>query len=182
MKIALCDMHMAELEQYKQSVKAVNEDIQIDCYKDSYILFENLLDYDMIFLSKAAIERFIYYLVKSVSKKICFDDGKEKKQFNVDEIYFIEANLKKIYMRKRETEVVINYSISKAEELLSKYDFIKTHRSYLVNLHHIKTILNNRLILDNGVEIPVSKYRIHDVKARFLAFTENRNEEDAGDF
>ena len=43
------------------------------------------------------------------------------------------------------------------EKLLSKKNFIKCHRSYLVNLYHVKTYAKNEFTMRTGHQIPISR-------------------------
>lgn len=43
------------------------------------------------------------------------------------------------------------------EKLLSKKNFIKCHRSYLVNLYHVQTYTKNELTMRTGQQIPISR-------------------------
>lgn len=47
-------------------------------------------------------------------------------------------------------------SMKKMEENLSGKNFMRVHRSYIVNLDHVSTIERNRIVFDGKVYIPVS--------------------------
>ncbi|WP_283688698.1 LytTR family DNA-binding domain-containing protein [Clostridium perfringens] len=49
------------------------------------------------------------------------------------------------------------------EELKSR-NFLRCHRSYLVNISHIDSILQNKIILKNSVEIPVGRVYKKELK------------------
>ena len=48
-------------------------------------------------------------------------------------------------------------SMKSLEKHLSKKQFMRVHRSYIVNLKQINVIERNRIIFDNNVYIPVSE-------------------------
>ena len=57
------------------------------------------------------------------------------------------------------------------EKLLSRPEFFKTHRSYLVNLGHVEAIRGNCVMTKNGESIPISRQRrslVQDAYVRFL--------------
>ncbi len=68
--------------------------------------------------------------------------------------------------------VVVLLSMKKMEERLSVKDFMRIHKSYIINLHHITEIQKNRVILDGDVEIPVGdsyRDRLNDyISKKFL--------------
>lgn len=54
--------------------------------------------------------------------------------------------------------------------LLSRPEFLKTHRSYLVNLSYIQAIDNNCILMKNGNKIPVSRQRRSQVQDAYMHF------------
>lgn len=58
-------------------------------------------------------------------------------------------------------------SLSTLEEQLAELDFVRVHKSYLVNLKYIYSIEKTLIILDNKTAIPLSRYKAADVKEKF---------------
>lgn len=56
------------------------------------------------------------------------------------------------------------------EELLSHTEFIRPHRSYLVNMSYISSIKNTEIILQIGCSLPIASRRATAIKERYLAF------------
>lgn len=56
------------------------------------------------------------------------------------------------------------------EELLARPEFIKTHRSYLVNLSYVQAIGGNCTVTKNGHSIPVARQRRGQVQDAYLQF------------
>lgn len=90
--------------------------------------------------------------------------------FDVSQILYIEAQRKDCCINTSSGKTVIRCQFSFLEELLTPYRFIKTHRSYLVNSHHIFYIGRNHLVLTNKEEIPISRGKIDEVKKKFLLY------------
>jgi len=62
-----------------------------------------------------------------------------------------------------------SYNIGVFVELLDGYKFIPTHKSHLVNLHHIKSYLKEGIVvLSDDTEVPVSRRRKEEVKNSIL--------------
>lgn len=61
----------------------------------------------------------------------------------------------RIHLSDQPKPVVVLLSMKKMEERLSDADFMRIHKSYIINLHHIAEINKSRVVLDNGAEIPV---------------------------
>lgn len=57
------------------------------------------------------------------------------------------------------------------EKLLARPEFLKTHRSYLINLNHVQAIKDHFVMTKNGHSIPISRKRrglVQDAYVRFL--------------
>lgn len=62
-------------------------------------------------------------------------------------------------------------SFSSACDNLMKYgQFIKTHRSYIVNMQYIDTIDNHQVTLQTLSRIPISQGKAREIKERYLAY------------
>lgn len=59
-------------------------------------------------------------------------------------------------------------SLSDLEKELLRYDFVRTHKSFLVNCACIYSIEKNRVILDDKTEIPLSRYKSETVRNKFV--------------
>ena len=61
---------------------------------------------------------------------------------------------------------------AKLSELFSELppQFVMCHKSFAVNMEKIRKVDNHNVILQDGNEIPVSRARLADTKARFLEF------------
>ena len=68
----------------------------------------------------------------------------------------------------------IKYSTRKnigiIENELDENIFIRCHRSYLVSILHIKTISKDKIELDNGYTIPISRRRYKEVNMKFIEY------------
>lgn len=63
---------------------------------------------------------------------------------------------------------VASKTLSEIEALLPQQSFVRIHKSHLVNFKQIKGLNNslNQALLVNGEEIPVSRRRLQDLKAK----------------
>ncbi|WP_071529919.1 LytTR family DNA-binding domain-containing protein [Pelosinus fermentans] len=56
----------------------------------------------------------------------------------------------------------------KLEQQLQDYNFLRIHRSYIVNLLHITTFCSNYVILKNGNRIPMGATYVNELKQAFF--------------
>lgn len=73
-----------------------------------------------------------------------------------------------IYLK--DEKITIRKKISDIEEILPKDSFIRCHRSYLVNIKHIKTVSRNYVNLENNIQIPISRGSYKKVNDAFLNY------------
>ena len=116
-------------------------------------------------------------VVKPAANSIVFIETQVKGDafsLNLESLLFAKAdgNYVELYLNENKINKAIKrISLKELETTLKQYQYIiKTHRSYLVNLHYVKSVVGNaqgyKLQLYNYDEkIPVSRNRIHDFDA-----------------
>ena len=133
------------------------------------------------------------YLVKPVDKKqfektmerlyasmqnaredsLLVQKGYEGRIIPKDEIVFCEVIDRKIYLNLASGDVVDYYErIENLEAKLDKH-FYRCHRSYLINLKHLKGYKNGTACMDNGKKIPVSRLRSKEFSGVVLQYMKN---------
>jgi two-component system LytT family response regulator len=111
-------------------------------------------------------------LILSISNRsqlrIAIPGNKETLFINPETILFCKAdNNYTIFHLKNSQKHISSKPIFEYEELLSTHGFIRCHQSYLVNTLFIKSwikIEGDRLLMDEGHEIPVSRNNKEKVK------------------
>lgn len=95
-----------------------------------------------------------------VPKFIFFKSDKKFFRFYFEEILFIEGsgNYVKVHTATQKPILVLD-KLSHLEKSLGNVGFIRTHKSFMVNLQHVKEIAGNRIII-HGVKVPIgASYR-----------------------
>ncbi len=99
--------------------------------------------------------------------------GYEGRIIREDEIVFCEVIDRKIYLNLASGEVVDYYErIENLETKLGSH-FFRCHRSYLINLKHLKGYKNGTACMDNGKEVPVSRLRSREFSGVVLQYMKN---------
>lgn len=89
---------------------------------------------------------------------------------SVDKITFIEAFGRSCQMNRCCGEAILcEMGIGEFKDM-KLADFVACHRSYFVNLRHIKSIGKTEITLDNGRVIPLSRRLYNEVNERFIEF------------
>lgn len=132
----------------------------------------------------------VRYLAKPLEKEylreaiiFCCGDKNKKKELlfpitggirkvSPEEIIYVEIKGRKSRIIQEQEEWDTALSIDRIGEMLSGFGFIRCHQSFLVNCHFIRTLRTAQIELVNGVYIPVSKYRIKEVRRYFFEYME----------
>jgi len=70
------------------------------------------------------------------------------------EILYIESMREYVSIQLKSRRFVVHQTMNAMEAKLQLSDFMRVHRSYIIGLHHIQTIMGNVLNI-NGKEIPI---------------------------
>ena len=119
------------------------------------------------------MERLYTSMQNASEDSLLVQQGYERRIVPKDEIVFCEIIDRKIYLNLTSGEVVDYYE--RIENLESKLDshFFRCHRSYLINLKHLKGYKNGTAYMDNGKEVPVSRLRSKEFSSVVLQYMKN---------
>ena len=119
------------------------------------------------------MERLYVSMQNTGEDSLLVQKGYEGRIILKDEIVFCEVIDRKIYLNLASGEVVDYYE--RIENLETKLDshFFRCHRSYLINLKHLKGYKNGTACMDNGREIPVSRLRSKEFSSVVLQYMKN---------
>ncbi len=119
------------------------------------------------------MERLYASMQNASEDSLLVQKGYEGRIIRKDEIVFCEIINRKIYLNLTSSEVIDYYE--RIEHLETKLDnhFFRCHRSYLINLKHLKGYKNGIASMDNGKEIPVSRLRSKEFSSVVLQYMKN---------
>lgn len=96
-----------------------------------------------------------------------------EKKLYTDNILYIESQKHKAIFHYMESGIIhyqIYEKLDSIEQKLSGYHFLRIHKSYLVNMKHIRKISNYTALLDTGEELSIPRLRYQAVKEAFVAY------------
>lgn len=120
------------------------------------------------------------FLVKPVSKEMIVEQlgeallyGREEEkavtlrlettegmaEIAVPDIYYLEYQSRKLRLVMKQGECMIRGKISVYSEKLFPYGFASPHKSFVINLYHVKAIRGYDIFMMNGDRIPLSQKR-----------------------
>ena len=119
------------------------------------------------------MERLYTSMQNASEDSLLVQKGYEGRIIPKDEIVFCEVIDRKIYLNLASGEVVDYYErIENLETKLGSH-FFRCHRSYLINLKHLKGYKNGTAYMDNGKEVPVSRLRSKEFSSVVLQYMKN---------
>ncbi|MCL2204508.1 MAG: LytTR family DNA-binding domain-containing protein [Defluviitaleaceae bacterium] len=89
---------------------------------------------------------------------------------DVDDIAYVEALDHALAISAKGSIINAKMPLYKLEEALADERFIKTHRSYLINLAHVKRVTRTDVILDNGTALPLSRRLYKDINSALMKY------------
>lgn len=98
-------------------------------------------------------DRFIYLKVEKSLQKVYIKD-----------IIIIESQKNYIKVKTTAREIIAYKSISAVKELLPEEQFLRVHRSYIINLKFIESFSPSKLV-SKGISIPIGRKYKDEVKA-----------------
>lgn len=145
------------------------KDYVFDCFKSKpldYILKTNLSQekFEKIFIS--AIEN----IFKKENKTLVLKNASEVKLVSVKDVLFIESRNKQMVVHYGENQTFTFYStLDKILQTLDQSNFIRTHKTYIINLNYVRGIKKQSLLIED-YEIPIGRKYLQETKDIFSKY------------
>lgn len=94
----------------------------------------------------------------------------DKKRINHRDIIYVESMGHYVTFYLDDEEYDCKYNISELLIELADSGFVKTHRSYLVNLKYVERITKSSCLMTNKQEIPLSRSSYKEVNQKFIEY------------
>lgn len=121
----------------------------------------------------------LYYCLNSTLDRISSEEedsslvleaGKKVIKLDYNEIQYFIMFSPYIDIHTSTEKITIRKNIGEIEKILPSEYFIRCHRSYIVNVRYIKSIIKNNVLLENGVKIPISRGKYKEVNDTFINY------------
>jgi two-component system LytT family response regulator len=106
------------------------------------------------------IDSFLTNMSGNTLKKIVLKTADSIHVVNLKDVLYCEADRSytNFYLDDK-TRIIVSTTLGDYEELFSEYGFLRTHQSFLVNIHHVKRYEKGdggNIILNNNTSLPVA--------------------------
>lgn len=85
-------------------------------------------------------------------------------------ILYLESILRRVNIHTSNQQYSCYASLTAEEQKLKKYDFVRIHKGFLVNMAQIQRINKTNVVLKNGVVLPLSEHRYKTVYDSFTSY------------
>lgn len=109
-----------------------------------------------------------YIIAQSRNHSVCLHTSEGDISISVKDIAYAEIYGHWIKIHPKEGGTFDCYgSLSDYERQWDKYGFVRTHKSYLVNVRYIYSILKDTVVLDGGERVLLGRNRVRKVREKF---------------
>ncbi|WP_443946510.1 LytR/AlgR family response regulator transcription factor [Pedobacter sp. AW1-32] len=117
---------------------------------------------------------------RSEIRKLTLPYGQGFKMIDVDDIIYIEAdsNYSVVHLNSSE-KITVSKVLREFEELLPTEQFVRIHKSNIINLNHLKEYNSKNgllALLNNGESINISRRRASDFFEKIKSFTKTNSD------
>lgn len=156
-------------------------------HRDTYIVFVTaFMDYALEgykvnavrYLMKDNLEGALEECMKAILQRmqvaqVTFSFLEGEKRLYTDCILYVESRGHKSvfhYMEAGRAVYQIYRKLDDLEQQLAGHNFLRIHKSYLVNMKHIRKVGNYTALLDTGEELPIPRPRFQKIKEAFVDY------------
>lgn len=86
----------------------------------------------------------------------------------LEQILYLEVMDHSVSIHARDTSHTLGTTLSSLEERLEAHGFLRIHKSYLVNMRHVRKFRSRECLLDNGMALAVSEKNYAQQKQKYL--------------
>ncbi|MBQ7925459.1 MAG: response regulator transcription factor [Lachnospiraceae bacterium] len=118
------------------------------------------------------VEKWIHITMKENSENITLEciAGQEKMHKQLEQIYYWQANGNYTYLAEQSGKTLVNCSLKMWEERLATMAVVRVHKSYLVNMNHVKKWDYDKVWLTNDEELAIGRLYQKKAKEKYLEY------------
>ena len=102
------------------------------------------------------------------AQKIVIKVNDESIIVDINDIYFIEADRKYSVVHLKDRDIVCRKTMQAFEDDLTKCDFVRIHRGYLININKISSFDSKNCVMQSGQVLCVSHSKYNDLCHKYL--------------
>ena len=123
------------------------------------------------------ISNYFFTVVNSNSYSLYVKNEKgEKISLEINKIVYIESDGKeqKVHLFNIDSPIKVSTTMNHLDESLSKHDFLRCHKAFIVNSMYVYSISNDEIRLKTGESVYLSRRKAKEIKERYLDYVQNK--------
>lgn len=143
------------------------------------LVFQALSYHPFFFIRKMHLEEELEIqlleLKEILEKKIHYikvQTGRDELEVAVEDIWAIEGEKNYLILwregDKNQKNIKTRMRMTEAEEMLMPYGFLRVHKGYLVNLAYVQDLQAEKIVMQNGKDIPIGRSYQESVREKLL--------------
>ena len=177
--VVFLDIDMPKISGFDvaEQINSINETLIIFVTSHDELVYSSIRFRPFRFIRKTYLENELSETLEAVINEITKRDSGRKFMFqtksgevfvDLSRVEYIEIYGHWLRVCIKDDEPLNCYgSLSDFERKLEEHDFVRTHKSFLVNCKFIFAIEKNQVVLDDKTIIPLSRYKSEMVKNKF---------------
>lgn len=179
------DIDMPEIDgiETAKNIRKYNKCVKI-IYLTSFTEYVNLAFqvHAFAYLNKPINEEEIHKQLKEVTSYmreerkdefIKFITSEGVVELDIKNIYYFEYFNRKVNIKTKEKTYVIKDKITTIGDKMKKHNFLMPHKSFVVNLLHVKSLKGYDILMMDGTIIPLSQKKAVDFREKLNVFLES---------
>lgn len=115
----------------------------------------------------------IFYKMRYRIDKKWFDFQEGRKNLKLANLIYIESNLHKLtfhVINEKRKEYSMYAKLDEMDEILEELGFCRIHKSYLINLKYVDSMMRYLVCLSNGMELSISRKKYKDAEEKWICY------------
>lgn len=108
-------------------------------------------------IRKILAEAFEYYMDEETPVQVEFDTSEGSVILNIKDIYYFEFINRKVRICMKGGEFWMKGRITDIAYKMHDYQFEMPHKSYVINMYHIRSVVGSDIYMTNGDRVPLSQ-------------------------
>lgn len=100
--------------------------------------------------------------------------GREKYCKKLEDIYYLESSGNYTYLYQRKERTLANDNLRCWQKKMENAPMVRIHKSYLINMQHVKTWEADTVVLSNGTMLPLGRQYKKDARETYLTFVKRQ--------
>lgn len=121
-------------------------------------------------IQKVLREALAYSTLEDPGKKVCFETENGLLEVDTRDIFYFEYQSRRVCMSTKAGEVWMKESINRIAQRMEAYGFLMPHKSFVVNLYHVRNLKGYDIFLTNGSSLPLSQKKSSEFRRKLAAY------------